>query len=319
MLVEQQHVASDAETTALVERSRSALAAGDRRDAEGLARLATSRDPKYVPAWLALGQALEAQKRHAEAATVYAEIARISPFSSGVSRSLRRVWLGPLAGFGVVAAVLWGILRVVGGHFEQRTVLIGLLLSTAVLIVGVLTISWRHRRRFAGLTGADRELMKAHGAGGLLSGPAPGRLLAAGLVIVALSAAAVVFAVGTKPSLAMGVGDCFTMTKRTSVQQISAIPCDLPHITEIFAVFTDAAPSGAPFPGIEVVRTAATPFCRQAYTSFIGEPYDERSRLWINILSPERPYWDRGIRTSFCAVEDPNGEQVTGSAGGAGR
>lgn len=318
MLVEHQHATSDPATTAIVQGSDAALKAGRPEDAEQLARMAIGRDAAYVPARLALGRALEARGQTAEAAAVYAEAARISPFSAGVSGSLRRVWIAPLAGFGLVAGVLWAVFRVVGRQFDQRTVLIGLLVSTAVLVVGTLVLLHRRRRRFASLSAEDRRLIEAHGGGGLLAGPAPSRLMAVGGVIVLLSVAAVLFAVGTKPSLGIKVGDCFTLDRQTSIEQISAIPCALPHGTEVYAVVVDPAPSVAPYPGIDAVRAAANPGCEAAYERFVGAPYTTSSRYWINVLSPEEPYWAIGIRTNWCAVHDRKGRQTTGSAKGSG-
>ena len=318
MLVEQRHAASDPTTTAMVHRSDAALKAGRPDDAERFARAAIERDPSYVPARLALGRALEARGKHVEAASVYADAARISPFSAGVSGSLRRVWLAPLTGFGIVALVLWGIFRIVGRHFDAFTVLVGLLISTAVLITGTLVMLQRRRWRFASLSAEDRKLLQAHGRGELLAGPASSRIMAVTAVIVLLSAAAVVFAVGTKPSLGMKVGDCFTLDRQTSIEQVSAIPCALPHGTEIYAVIMDPAPVDAPFPGIDAVRAAAKPGCEAAYERFIGAPYTTASRYWMNILSPEEPYWVIGIRTNWCAVYDRRGQQTSGSAKGSG-
>jgi hypothetical protein len=318
MLVEHQHATSDPETTAIVKRSDAALAGKRPDEADQLARLAIGRDPAFVPARLALGRALEARGRHAEAAAVYAEAARISPFSSGVSGSLRRVWVAPLTGFGVVAVLLWGVFRIVGRQFDQNTVLLGLLVSTAILIGGTLLVLQRRRRRFASLSPEDRRLIEVHGGGGLLAGPVSNRLVAIAGVILLLSAAAVLFAVGTKPSLGFKAGDCFTLDRNTSIERVSVIPCALPHGTEIYAVIVDPTPLDAPYPGIEAVRAAANPGCEAAYERFVGAPYTTSSRYWINILSPEEPYWAIGIRTNWCAVHDRRGRQTTGSARGTG-
>ena len=318
MLVEHQHATSDPATTDIVRRSDVALAAGQPEDAERLAREAIGRDAAYVPAKLALGRALEARGQHAEAATVYAEAARLSPFSAGVSTSLRRIWIAPLAGFGIVSAVLWFVFRVVERQFDQRTVLMGLLVSTAVLVVGTLALLHRRRRRFASLSPEDRRLLEANGVGGLMVGPGSGRLLAVGVVMVLLSAGTVMFAVGTKASLSMKVGDCFTLERNTSIEKVSAIPCELPHGSEIYAVVVDPAPAGAPYPGIDAVRAVAKPQCEAAYERFIGAPYTTSSRFWISILSPEEPYWVIDVRTNWCSVRSTDGRQTTGSAKGSG-
>jgi hypothetical protein len=318
MLVEHRYAASDPATTDIVRRSDAALKAKRPVDAEQLARLAIRRDPRYVPARLALGRALEASKRPTEAAQVYAEAARISPFSPGVSKSLRRVWFAPLAGFSIVAALLWGVFRVVGRQFDQRTVLYGLLICTAVLASGTLVLLYRQRRRFASLSAEDRKLLEVHSQTGLMIGPASGRLVLVAMVIVLLSGAAVLFAVGSKATVALKVGDCFTLDGRTSIEQIATIPCDLPHGTEVFGTVEDPTAIGQPYPGVEVVRAGAEPGCEAAYQQFVGAAYDRSKRLHIFILSPEASYWDIGIRTNWCSLQDPTGRQSSGSAKGSG-
>jgi len=318
MLIQQQHASSDPTTTAHVARSAAALTAGNAEDAETHARIAIGRDPAFIPARLALGRALEAEGRHAEAAAAYAEAARISPLSAGVRSSMRRVWIAPLAGFGVVYTIAILAFRELGRRFEQRTVLASLLLVTVVLIVWTLVLLGRRRRRFAALSVDDRRLLETHGTAGLFEGQAVGRFLVVGAVMILLSGAAVVFAVGNKPSLDMKVGDCFTLDRQSSIEQISAIPCELPHVHEVYAIVEDPAPAGAPYPGVDAVRAAATPACRAAFTAFIGAPYVETSRWWIAVLTPEDPYWRIGIRSNWCSVVARNGHQTAGSARGSG-
>jgi hypothetical protein len=225
-----------------------------------------------------------------------------------------------LAGLAGVSGIVWFVFRVVTRQFDQRTVLIALLVSTAILIVGTLAILAGRRRRFAMLSVEDRRLLETHGGGLLLGGGSTSsRLAAVGSVILVLSGAAALFAVGTKPSLQMSVGDCLTLDRQTSIQSVSAIPCALPRGEEIYAIVTDPAPPGAPYPGIEAVRAAAKPGCEAAYKVFIGEPYTTSSTLWISILSPEEPYWVLDIRQNWCAVSDPSGQQMTGSARGSHR
>jgi hypothetical protein len=317
LLVEQRHAASDPTTAAMVHRSAAALSDGRTDEAERLARRAIDRDGAYVPARLALGRALEAVGLHAEAAAVYAEAARMSPFSAGVGSSLRRVWVAPLAGVGIVAFVVWSVFRVVTRQFDQRTVLAGLLVSTAVLIVGSLFILARRRRVFAELSEADRRLLEAHGGGFAGFGPASGKLVSIGGVIVLLSASAIVFAVGTKPSLQLKIGDCFSTEWNKTFQSVASIPCELPHGLEVYAMVQDPAPPGAPYPGMDAIQAAARHGCEAAYEPFVGAPYTTTSKYWMTILSPEEPYWVLDIRTNWCAVYPRKEAQSSGSASGS--
>jgi hypothetical protein len=111
---------------------------------------------------------------------------------------------------------------------------------------------------------------------------------------------------------------CFTLDRHSSIQQVSAIPCALPHGTEVYAVVENPAPLDAPYPGVEAVRAYANPTCEAAYEAFVGVPYRPSSRLWISILSPEEPYWVIGVRTAWCSLQARDGEQTTGSARGSG-
>ena len=185
-------------------------------------------------------------------------------------------------------------------------------------MVAALLVLGRRRHRFASLSVEDRRLLVSEGNAGIFEGQPVGRLLVVGAIIVLLSCAAVVFAVGTKASLAMQVGDCFTVDGKASIEQISAIPCALPHVTEVFAIVDVPAPSGAPYPGLEVVREAAMPGCRAAYPAYVGAPWTPTSKWWISAMTPEEPYWAIGVRSNYCTVVSMTGGQVTGSARGSG-
>lgn len=318
MLVEHRHGRSDEATELFVQRSDAALAAGNAEEAETLARIAVGRDAAYVPARLALGRSLEAQGLHADAAGAYADAARISPLSPGVRTSLRRVWIAPLAGLGIVYGIALIVFRELGRRFDQHTVLAGLLLVTLALVVWALALLLRRRQRFAALSAEDRRLLETQGSAGLFEGLTQGRLLFVGAAVVLLSGATVLFAVGMKPSLNLKVGDCFSLDGRPMVEEVSAIPCDLPHGSEVFATVDDPAPPGAPYPGVDVVRAAATSGCQAAYKRFVGVPYVRSSKWWINILSPAESYWVIGIRVNWCTLATVRGEQTMGSARGSG-
>lgn len=318
MLIEHRHGKSDEATETFARRSDAALAAGNAEDAETLARIAVDRDSAYVPARLALGRALEAQGLHAEAAAAYADAARISPLSPGVRTSLRRVWIAPLAGLGIVYGIALIVMKALGRRFDQHTVEAGLLLVTLVLVAWALALMTRRRRRFTALSAEDRRLLETQGSAGLFEGLTPGRLLFVGVLIVLLSGATVMFAVGMKPSLNLKVGDCFSLDGRPMVEEVSAIPCDLPHGIEVFATVDDPAPPGAPYPGMDAVRAAATPGCQAAYERFVGVRYVRSSKWWINILSPAESYWVIGIRANWCTLATVRGEQTMGSGRGSG-
>jgi hypothetical protein len=304
---------------AAVASTDAALAAGNAEDAETYAQIAIGRDPAFVPARLALGRALEAQARHPEAAATYAEAARMAPLGSGVRTSIRRVWLAPIAGFGVVYAVAIVAFRELGRRFDQRTVLLSLLVLTLAIIVWTLVFLGRRRRRFASLSADDRRILEVQGSGGLFAGLAAGRFLAVGAVMILLSGAAVVFAVGQKASLQMRVGDCFTLDRRSSIEQIAAIPCELPHGTEVIGIFTYPEPAGAGYPGVEAARGEAMPFCTTAYQAYVGIAYPGSNVYWLSAMVPEQSYWDVNVRSAWCTVVDMQLRQTSGSARGTAK
>jgi Septum formation len=309
---------ADPVTRGLVEQSYAALSIGDVGRAAEIARAALERDPAEVPALAALAKALEAAGDARGAAIVYAEIVRRSPSEEDARIGLRRLWVAPLVALGFVAWIALAALRGLSRGFYQGTVLAGLLVTAVALLVAMLYIVRWRRRRFSSLSPADRRLLAAS-TGSLLRDPTAYALVISLGVIVLLGAAAILFATGTKPSLEMKVGDCIDLPGTTSIQQISSVPCELPHDREIYAVSTNPAAPGAPYPGEPAVQAAAFPDCEAAYAVFVGEPYSPRSRYSIRLLYPQQPYWDIGIRTTFCTIADPHRGQLTGSGRGAAR
>ena len=213
----------------------------------------------------------------------------------------------------VLAWLAFVVVRVVREHFDRRTVVASLLLL-ALAIVTVAYVAVRARRRGTGFLAAtepgvesdiDRQMFLV-------------RVGLAGLVLLALAAAAILFAIGTKSTLRLQVGDCFSPDQQPSVAEVATVPCALPHGLEIFAIASDPAPAGAAFPGLEAIRAAARSTCERAYPAYVGEPYGRFSRFAINVLSPEQPYWDIGMHFSYCALMDPGGRQTSGSGRAGG-
>ena len=317
--IDDQSISADTDVARYVDRANEALAAGDAELAAGFARAALARDPTSVAGLMALGASMEALGEPAAAAAAYAQAARRAPLQPAPTSALRRLWVAPLIGFTIAAWVALLAFRVVRQEFDQRSVLLGLFFAAAALLIAMLASIWRRRRRFASLSRTDRTVLEAAARGWLRDEPIAPAIVGSLVIIGVLSAAAVLFAVGTKPTLSLAVGDCFTLTQRASIQQISAIPCDLAHGTEVFAVFAYPEPSTAPYPGVDAIRAEPMPFCTAAYEAYVGVPYVGRRFYWVSSMGPEQPYWDIGIRTAFCTVVPRDGGQSTGSARGTRR
>jgi hypothetical protein len=310
---------ADSDVARFVERANTALVAGDAELAAGFARAALARDPTSVPGLVALGASMEVLGDPAAAAAAYAEAARRAPRQPAPVSALRRLWAAPLIGFSIAAWVALVAFRTVMREFDQRTVLLALFFAAAALLLATLVSVWRRRRRFASLSRTDRTVLQAAARGWLRDEPIAPAIVGSLVVIGVLSAAAVLFAVGTKPTLSLAVGDCFTLTQRASIQQISAIPCELAHATEVYAVFTYPEASNAPYPGVDAVRSEPMPFCAAAYETYVGVPYTDRQFYWVSDMAPEQAYWDIGVRTAWCTLGARAGSQTTGTARGAHR
>ncbi len=212
----------------------------------------------------------------------------------------------------------WSGWASVGRRFDQRSVLVGLLIVTTALILWTLLFLRSRRRRLESLTPAERRVVEAQAGAGSIDSQARTRLALIGGLIVVLSSVVILFAVTTKSSLNLQVGDCVTVEPNVTFQTVAAIPCALPHGNEIYAVIEIPAPSGAPWPGDTSLRAAAEPGCEAAYATFIGAPYIRSSRWWISIFVPEDPYWAIGVRSTWCTVANVKGAQTSGSARGTG-
>jgi hypothetical protein len=229
---------------------------------------------------------------------------------------LLEVWAAPVAFLAILGTLIHLVLRSVLGRFSQTTVVAGLLIITAALVVLVAAAVVRRRRRFAALTPDDREFIAALDRRLGWNTQARGALIGAGVVIVLLAAATVLFGATTKLSTDMRVGDCFTTDTRVSIEKVSAIPCELPHTTEIYAQSRDPAPVGAPYPGLASVHAAAYQRCLEPFSQVIGLGYNEQRRLLIHDFVPEQDYWDQGVRDTWCGVSRLDGSQLIGSVRG---
>jgi hypothetical protein len=290
--------------------------------AESFARRALRLDSANSAAELILGQALEASGRHAEATEAFGRAARLLPDDPGPARALAGEWRAPLvAGVSLLGAFVLHLLGIVAQDFDERLVAVALGATAVAIVATTLVLLGRRRRRFRSLTSETRaaietaERLTRREAAAALGGP----LLIIGISVIVLAGSAFLFVVGRKPSIEIQPGDCFTLTQRTTIERVSRIPCELPHGTEVYAAYTDPAPLGAPFAGVDAERAAVRDRCVADYRAFVGTPYRAESTLLINILVPEQPYWDAGIRGMWCSVEDRRGDKLVGSMRNSGR
>lgn len=124
----------------------------------------------------------------------------------------------------------------------------------------------------------------------------------------------------TAPAFTLVVGDCIAGGSdvaeigQAALQSVPTVPCDEPHVQEVFASFQ--LPSGG-YPGEVLIVEEANTGCLELFTDFIGIPAHE-STLQTLSLFPTQGAWVRGDREVLCLVADPEGT-VTGSLAGEQR
>lgn len=117
--------------------------------------------------------------------------------------------------------------------------------------------------------------------------------------------------------LAIAVGDCFTGTANTA-RDVTPIPCDGPHGSEIYAVLLSPGGPSAPYPGQEALLDQVAPICREdAFTDYVGVPWNE-SRYFTAPLVPSDITWAEGDRVVACFLYDLRGEQTESVQDAAG-
>jgi hypothetical protein len=98
------------------------------------------------------------------------------------------------------------------------------------------------------------------------------------------------------------------------ITDLIAVPCDQPHSHEVYFKVTYNPPDGA----FDAQRVAAfaDEQCAQAFTTYVGVPYD-RSKYYFLHLAPSAESWkDQGDRDVVCLLFQ-QGATLTGSAAGS--
>jgi hypothetical protein len=112
------------------------------------------------------------------------------------------------------------------------------------------------------------------------------------------------------------VGDCFGDTNRGgAVSSVAAIPCEDPHVYEVFHDFS--LPAGD-FPGDAEFEEATYAECDPAFEQFVGVAYEE-SELEYFFYTPTEEGWSAYDDRRVSCVIGTEGVRVTGSAAGSAR
>jgi hypothetical protein len=111
------------------------------------------------------------------------------------------------------------------------------------------------------------------------------------------------------------VGDCFDFTDDSlEVTTVRAIPCDEPHVNEMYAVV--AYPAGEePSDLDEPYSEWELDQCYDGFQAYVGVDVD--SSMWLfSTLTPTPESWDAGDRTIQCFLHNDSESAVVGSAEG---
>jgi tetratricopeptide (TPR) repeat protein len=291
------------------------LADGRPEHAESAARRAVALDTASADAHMVLGNALSERGATTEAERELDLAIALEPVDAEAERNWKRSRAPVVIAVTVAGVLAFEAVRLLVDRFTDWRVAIALLVVTLVFVVAILLGLTVQRRRMAKLSPGEKlELAlesrrrRARGEGHYYA-----HLLFLAVVIGGLSIVTILFAIGQKATVQVAVGDCFSLDRMVSIEQISTIPCEIPHDVEVFAVLTEPAPPGAEYPGIDTLHQRLRTECERLYESYVGVPFSRQAPTAINTFAPEESYWRLDIRTQFCALRDWRERQLVGS------
>ena len=116
-------------------------------------------------------------------------------------------------------------------------------------------------------------------------------------------------------------GDCFLPSDEPFEDidfdsTIEWVDCDSPHQGELYAwtLIPDAA--GTAYPGLDTVGEAASDYCLSEFAGYVGSDFDDSFLEYWYYYPTETGWEDRPY--FMCAVRDPDGEPLVGTAFGSG-
>jgi hypothetical protein len=120
------------------------------------------------------------------------------------------------------------------------------------------------------------------------------------------------------------MGDCFNNrslsdlegSETTDVRTVDAIPCDLPHEFEIYALSHQLFDQSS-YPGEEVITLTADEYCDIEFEKFIGINAQDSILSYV-FMFPTKDAWNIGDKSTTCAVDHKLGKKLEGSSRGSG-
>jgi Septum formation len=98
-------------------------------------------------------------------------------------------------------------------------------------------------------------------------------------------------------------GDCMVPPTKITAQltSVKVVACREAHTQEVYALIQDSQPSGANYPGDDVLRTFADGQCLQQFSGYTGVDY-RRSSLFYTYLLPSVRSWAADDRCVACVI-----------------
>lgn len=283
--------------------------------AKAAARRATTLDPTSADAHMVMANAYLAAGESVDANREFDAAIAFEPVDLAAERNWKRSRAPLLIAITIAGLLAFEAVRLLADRFTDWRAAITLLVITLVLVVAVLIALALQRRQLRRLSPTEKMELALEARRQRSRGLAHyyGHALLIAVAIAGLSVVTILFAVGQKASLQVAVGDCFSFDRMVSIEQISTIPCQLPHDVEVFAVLTDPSPPGAAYPGIAALHAQLRTQCEQLYEGYVGVPFSENAPTAINTFAAEESYWRLDVRTGFCALRDWRERQLVGS------
>lgn len=113
-------------------------------------------------------------------------------------------------------------------------------------------------------------------------------------------------------------GDCFSIASLEEIETVRVVPCDQPHVYEVFAVVEHPAGEDEPYPGRDDTLEYSDAACRDEFEPYVGASY-ETSDLFITSVYPSAATWSLGDRAITCMLRAEDERRLTGSARDSGR
>jgi len=115
-------------------------------------------------------------------------------------------------------------------------------------------------------------------------------------------------------------GDCLGAggDAEEGVSTVTAVPCDQPHESEVFALVDHPADEDAEFPGEDAIGEFGDGECVEAFATYVGTAYAD-SRYGIATFVPSPESWADGDREVVCMATDGTGGELSGSVRDAAR